>query len=184
MHAGDNKILIPYKIDMGSESNIMPWHIFKRLFTNVTEAELKKTVKGNIQLRTYNKTVITQLGTCMVTINFKDIKKRCVFFVVPRNVQVWLGMPDTAALKIININIDSIQAVKEECNTNVGDIEESNTTQEVPVVDKSCTNTDADSKIDNNGNGHNINTNVNNLTNFFFPSPTVEADKRKSIKLI
>ena len=42
MHAGTNKIIIPYKIDMGSESNIMPWHIFKRLFKNITEDELKK----------------------------------------------------------------------------------------------------------------------------------------------
>ena len=28
-------------------------------------------------------------------------------------------MPDTAALKIININIDSIQAAEEDCNTNI-----------------------------------------------------------------
>ena len=79
MHAGDNKIIVPYKLDMGSEGNIMPWHIFKRLFKNITEAELKKTVKGHTILKMYNNTVITQLGTCMVTINFKDIKKRCVF---------------------------------------------------------------------------------------------------------
>ena len=92
-------------------------------------------------------------------------------------------MPDTATLKIINVKIDSIQAVKEECNTNIGDTGESNTTQEAPVVEKSCTNTDANSKVDNNVNGHNINTNVNNLTNYFFSSPNVEADKRKSIKL-
>ena len=70
MHAGDNKIIIPYKIYMGSEGNIMLWHIFKRLFKNVTEAELKKTIKGHIKLKTYNKTVITQLGTCVVIINF------------------------------------------------------------------------------------------------------------------
>ena len=94
-----------------------------------------------------------------------------------------LGMLDKAALKIININTDSIQAAKEECNTNIGNAEESNTTQEMPVVEKSCTNTDADSKVDNNVNGHNVNTNVNNLTNYFFSSPNVEADKRKGIKL-
>ena len=34
-------------------------------------------------------------------------------------------MPDTAALKIINIKDDSIQAVKEECNTNIGNAKES-----------------------------------------------------------
>ena len=93
-------------------------------------------------------------------------------------------MPDTAALKIININIDSIQAEEEGCNTNIGNAGESNTTQEVPVAEKSCTNMKADSKVDNNINGHNAKTNVNSLTNYFFSSPNVEADKRKSIKLM
>ena len=102
----------------------MPCHILKRLFKNVTEAELKKTIKGHIKLKTHNITVITQLGTCIVTINFKDIKKRCMFFVVPRNGQMLLGMPDTAALQIININIDSIQAAKKECNINIGNAKE------------------------------------------------------------
>ena len=73
-----------------------------------------------------------------------------MFFVVPGNSQVLLGMPDTAALKIININVDSIQAVKEECNTNISNAKESNTTQKAHVVEKSCTNMDADSKVDNN----------------------------------
>ena len=111
MHAATNNIIIPYKIDMGSEGNIMLWHIFKRLFKNITEDELKKTIKGHIKLRAHNETVITQLGTCTVMINFKNIKKRCVIFVVPRNGQVLLGMLDTAALKIIDMNIDPIQAV-------------------------------------------------------------------------
>ena len=142
-----------------------------------------KTVKGHIKLKTYNKTVITQLGTCMVTINFKDIEKRCVFFVVPRNGQVLLGMPDTGALTIININIVSIQALKEDCNTNVGDAKESNTTHGVHAVEKSCTNMDADSKVDNNVNSHNDITNVNTLTNYFLSSPNIETDKRKSIDL-
>ena len=38
----------------------------------------------------YNKTVITQLGTCMVIIDYKDNIKKCEFFVAP---QKW---PDTA----------------------------------------------------------------------------------------
>ena len=162
----------------------MLWHIFKRLVKNVTEAELKKTFKGHIKLKMYNKTVITQLGTCMVTINFKDIKKKCVFFIVPRNSQALVGMPDTAALKIIYINIDSLQAIKEECNTNIGNAKESNTTQEVHAVEKHCTNMDADSKADNNVNGHNDNINVNTLTNYFLSSQSVKADKRKSTKLM
>ena len=42
MHAGNNKITIPYKIDTESDSNITPWYIFKKLFPRVTEAELAK----------------------------------------------------------------------------------------------------------------------------------------------
>ena len=65
----------------------------------------------------YNKMHITQLGTCAVVIKFKNIEKRCVFFVVPGNGQALLGMPDIAALKLININIDSIQAEMVEYKT-------------------------------------------------------------------
>ena len=56
---------------------------------------------------------------CAVVIKFKNIKKTCVFFVVPGNGQALLGMPDTAALKLININIDSIQVEVVECKTNI-----------------------------------------------------------------
>ena len=47
MHTGNNKLTIPYKIDTGSDGNIMLWYIFKKLFPKVTEAKLKKkTLKG------------------------------------------------------------------------------------------------------------------------------------------
>ena len=71
-----------------------------------------------------------QLGICVVVIKFKNIKKRCVFFVVPGNGQALLGMPDTAALKIINLNITSIQAEVAECKTN--------TKKEMDTVAKAC----------------------------------------------
>ena len=79
MHAGPNKIVIPYKRNTGSEGNIMPWYIFKKLFKNIAEDEVQKTIKGHIKLRMYNKTIITQLGTGALTIKFKDIKKRYMF---------------------------------------------------------------------------------------------------------
>ena len=41
-----------------------------------------------------------------------------MFFVVSGNGQVLLGMPDTAVLNLINLNIDSIQTVAAECKTN------------------------------------------------------------------
>ena len=87
--AGRNTIIIPYKIDTGSKGN-MPLFMFKILFTNITEEQLQKSIKGHIRLRKYNKTNITQLGMCTVGIKLKNIKKRCVFFVVPGNGQVLL----------------------------------------------------------------------------------------------
>ena len=103
-------------------------------------------------------------------------------FVVPGNGQVLLGMPDTAAIKIININIDSIQATEEEYNTNIGDAKEPNIKQDMDVAERSCTNMDADLKIDNNANGNSY-TNVNTLMNYFLSSPNIERDKRKSSEL-
>ena len=79
MQAGANNIVILYKIDMGSKGNIMPLFIFKKLFKNITEDQLKRNINGHFRLRTYNKTNITQLGTCVVVIKLKNIKKRCVF---------------------------------------------------------------------------------------------------------
>ena len=99
--------MVPYKIDTGSDGSIMPWYIFKKLCMRVTGAKLqKKTIKKYIKLKTYNKSVITQLGTCAVVINYKDNKKKCEFFVVPRKGQALLGISDMATLKIMNINID------------------------------------------------------------------------------
>ena len=40
--AGDNSTVIPCKIDTGSKGNIMPLVIFKKLFKNVTEEQLKR----------------------------------------------------------------------------------------------------------------------------------------------
>ena len=153
MCAGNNKITVPYNIDTGSDGNIMPWYIFKKLFPMVTETELTKTVKNHIKLIMYNKTVKTQLGMCMVIINYKDNKKKCEFFVVSRNGQVLMGMPDTAALIIINVDIDSIEAAsmhKENCSTNISDAEKPNTKQETSGAKESCTNTEEDLKDANN----------------------------------
>ena len=73
--AGGNTVEIPYKIDTGSEDNIMPLIMFKKLFKNTTEEQLQKSIQSHIRLKTYNKTHVTQLGMCVVVIKFKNIKK-------------------------------------------------------------------------------------------------------------
>ena len=88
---------ILYKINTGSKGNIMPLYIFKKLFKDATDEMLSKSIMSNIRLCTYNNTNITQLWMCAVLIKFKNVKKHCIFFVVPENGQALLGMPDTAA---------------------------------------------------------------------------------------
>ena len=114
MQAGKTALEIQYKIDTGSKGNLMPLYIFQKLFANMSKEQLKRSVKGNIKLKMYNGMDIMQLGTCAVQIKFKNIKKRCIFFVVPGNGQALLGMPGTAALNLINLNIDSIQTITAE----------------------------------------------------------------------
>ena len=97
-----------------------------------------------------------------------------------------LGMPYTAALNIIHVNIDSIEAAsmqKENCNTNISDAEKPNTKQETHGVKESCTNTEEDLQDANNITRSNINTNPNTLINYFLSSPNIEVDKMKSIEL-
>ena len=50
MQAGKNIIEIPYKIDTCSEGNIMLLYIFKKLFKNTTEDQLKNPLKSHIRL--------------------------------------------------------------------------------------------------------------------------------------
>ena len=98
-----------------------------------------------------------------------------------------LGMPDTAALKISNINIDSIETAsmwKEEHNTNIGDAKDLDTRQEADVAKVSCANMHEDLKVTNNVNGPSNDTSINTLTNYFLSSPSIEVDKRKSIELM
>ena len=80
MQVGKTALEIPYKIDTGSEGNIMLLYIFLKLFASISGDQLKRSVKGNIKLKTYKGMHIMQLGTCVVQIKFKNIKKRCTFF--------------------------------------------------------------------------------------------------------
>ena len=109
MQVGNNTLKVPHKIDTSSEGNLMLLYIFKKMFRDESVEQLKRSIKSNIKLKAYNGMQIKQLGMCVVNIKLKNLKKQCVFFVVPGNGQALLRMPDTVALHIINLNIDSIQ---------------------------------------------------------------------------
>ena len=60
MLAGQSNIMATYKIDTGSDGNIMPLHMYKQLFPNTTNEQLAATKNKHVLLKTYNKTTITQ----------------------------------------------------------------------------------------------------------------------------
>ena len=72
MQCGDNTLKVPYKIDTDNEGNLMLLCIFKTLFRNGLVEQLKRSIENNIKLKTYNGMQIEQLGTCTVTIKFKN----------------------------------------------------------------------------------------------------------------
>ena len=81
---------------------------------------------------------------------YKNNRRKCEFFIVLGNGQVLLGMPDTAALNIINVNIESIEAEntqRENCNANIGNAKVSNAKQATHGAGENCTNTDDGLKI-------------------------------------
>ena len=80
MQVGKTIIEVPYKIDTGSEGNLIPLYILKKLFKDMPEEQLKCSIKSNIKLKTYNGTHITQLGICAVIIKFKKFKKMCILY--------------------------------------------------------------------------------------------------------
>ena len=172
-------------VDTKSDSNIMPWHIFKKLFPGVTNVQLVKTINKHIMLKTFNKTNITQLGTCKVMIE----QKKCQFFAVPANGKALLGKPDIDALHIININIDCIEAEDmgiSEWNINASVTQEVNTKQETHGAVKCCANTDSISNSINNSTKSMVDTNKskqNKPSKYFLLVPSYNTGKRKSTEL-
>ena len=172
MQVSNNALKVPYKIDTSSEGQLNATvYISEFFFRNKSVEQLERSIKSNIKLKTYNGMQIEQLGMCVVTIKFKNLKKRCVYFVVPGNNQALLRMPDTTVLNIINLNIDSIQKEIGNCKTN--------SCQEMHAVAEDCTNRDAHSAIKQDDNGQQHQSQANKLINYFYSSNNTDVDKSK-----
>ena len=81
-------------------------------------------------------------------------------------------MPDTAALNIINLNIDSIQAEIMSGKTNRG--------QETHTIAEGCTNRNTAGIIKQDANGQNGQNQSDKSINYFYSSENTDADRRKS----
>ena len=64
------RIIVPYKVDTGSDGNIMPLHIYKNYFL-----WQQKNNWWQQEIKTYNRTLITQLHICKVKIEKKNKHK-------------------------------------------------------------------------------------------------------------
>ena len=100
--------MVPYKVDMASDENIMPLYIYKNLFPRATIQQLAVTRNTNIKLKTYNQTTITQWGIGSVKSEHNNKHKMFNFFVVPGNEQALLGIPDVKIQNILTINCNTI----------------------------------------------------------------------------
>ena len=152
--------LLPYDIHTGSDGNIIPLHVYRRLFTRATQKHLATIRNKDVQLKTYNWTIITQLGICKVKIDHSNQQKMSKFFVVPGNGQALLGITDTDMLIIIHINCNTIHAQEADrankCSTNTAICQGSrhkqhytDMMQKADRAKKSYANTDSISKFDN-----------------------------------
>ena len=100
--------IAPYKGGTGGDGNIMPLHIYKKLFPRATKEQLLVGKNNNIQLKIYIKTTITQFGMCKVRLQHSDKQKICKFFMVPRNGQALLGMPVINMQNMIAIKFSTV----------------------------------------------------------------------------
>ena len=65
---------MPHKLDIGSDENIMPVPIYKKLFPRATKGQLAATKNDNIQLQMYNRKTVTQIGMCKVKLQYINEK--------------------------------------------------------------------------------------------------------------
>ena len=82
-----NRACIMYKIDAGSDCNLMPFKLFKILFPKATLSAMKD---NSVRAKSYNLSDIKQLGMCTVRLRHKDRSVIYKFFVSPRNNPVLL----------------------------------------------------------------------------------------------
>ena len=72
-------MMVPYKVDTGSNGNVMPLQIYKNLFLKITNEQLVANNNKYILLKTCNKLTTMQLGTCTVEIEHKNNRKNVEF---------------------------------------------------------------------------------------------------------
>ena len=112
--------------------------------------------------------------------------KKCNFFVVLRNRQALLGMPDIDVHDIIKINIHTIGAEQtrgsDNCFANMHAIQRDDPKQETVKAEKYCTNTDSISKYSNKSKPM-VESRLSETINYFLSGPSYDSDKKRSTEI-
>ena len=84
-----------FKIDSGACGNLMPLGMYKSLYSKEPSAS---TINHSVHLLDNNKQEIKQLGTCIVLVRFRTIKKPVYFYVVSDRLKPIIGVSDALSL--------------------------------------------------------------------------------------
>ena len=147
----------------------MPLYIFKKTIQKYAGGTARRLHKKQHKVKNIDqKTYYTTRYMCGHN-KIQKFKKVLCVFCSSKNGQALLGMPDTAVLNILKLNIGLIQVEVMSCKTN--------REQEAHKVVEGCTNINTVGITKQKANSQNQS---NMLINYFYSSKYTEADKRES----
>lgn len=158
---------VNYKIDTGADSNLLSVKTFRKLFPDVTNAQLESTKDTSVFLEAANGSEIEQLGKCKLSLCFRGKVCICIFYVVP-GVTSLLGLPDTEHLGLIKtfcrpVNLTNTDSPNQSHNPCIDSVQ---------VDTKVNTHTDSATFIEKN----------HDISAYFVEDPDYDNDMRDSHK--
>jgi len=158
---------VNYKIDTGADSNLLSVKTFRKLFPDVTNAQLESTKDTSVFLEAANGSEIEQLGKCKLSLCFRGKVCLCIFYVVP-GVTSLLGLPDTENLGLIKTFCRPVNLT----NTNLPN------QPDIPCIDSV--------QVDTKANNHTDNTTFieknRDISAYFVEDPDSDKDTKDSHK--
>ena len=99
-----------FKVDSGASGNLLPLCLYRKIFPNMTQTELERSIDHRVQLLAYNKKVIKQLGVCYLHVkNSQGHTKLCKFFIVNSKFNLIIGVSCALRLGLITFKTPIFQ---------------------------------------------------------------------------
>ena len=91
-----------FKVESGASGNLLPLCLYRKIFPNVTQTELERSIDHRVQLLVHNKKVIKQLGVCYLHVkNSQGHTKLCKLFIVNSKFNPIIGVSCALRLGLI-----------------------------------------------------------------------------------